>query len=188
MFYYPLVEMCQNLYQFSKHHCGNPDLLDSDYDFIKNLEAMAFDYLSYHNIREEKLHSFSSNFNSERLKDNVELNHSDCYYNDPEQNYDLNERYETNYDHDYCADNTQGENDYYRNDGYDNYENDGTTYSEGEDDYYQECDYDDYEYDNDDTNEAGPYLNVTRYRDGRQPQFNISKYPTSSISEDKYKY
>ena len=180
MFYYPLVEMCQNLYKFSKHHCGNPDLLDSDYDFIKNLEAMAFDYLSYHNIREEKLHSFSSNFNSERLKDNVELNHSDCYYNDPEQNYDLNERYETDYDYDYCADNTQGENDYYQNDGDDNYENDGTNYLEGDNDTY--------EGDNDDTIKAGMYLTLTRYKDGREPQLLISKNPNLSISEAKNNY
>ena len=91
MFYYPLVEMCQNLYKFSKHHCGNPDLLDSDYDFIKNLEAMAFDYLGYHNIREEELYSLSSNFDSERLENNVEPNYRDSYYNNPEENYDYSD-------------------------------------------------------------------------------------------------
>ena len=88
MVYYPLKEMCQNLCKFAKHHSDNADLLDSDYDFIKNLEAMAFDYLDYHNIREEELHSFNGNFDSERLENNVEPNYRDSYYDDTELNYD----------------------------------------------------------------------------------------------------
>ena len=55
--YHPLKDLCIRICKFSKYHCGNCDLLDSDrvYDFIKDLENMALDYLNYHYIGEKVL-------------------------------------------------------------------------------------------------------------------------------------
>ena len=43
--YHTLKDLCIRISKFAKHHCGNYDLQDCDYDFIKDLENMALDYL-----------------------------------------------------------------------------------------------------------------------------------------------
>ena len=67
----PLKDLCIRICNFAKYHCGNYDLLDSDYNFIKSLENMAFDYLDYHYIGEEDfeaLNTFYDIYNEEGEK------------------------------------------------------------------------------------------------------------------------
>ena len=58
--HHPLKDLCIRICNFAKYHCGNYDLLDSDYNFIKSLENMAFDYLDYHYIGEEDFEALNT--------------------------------------------------------------------------------------------------------------------------------
>ena len=85
--HHPLKDLCIRICNFAKYHCGNYDLLDSDYNFIKSLENMAFDYLDYHYIGEEDfeaLNTFYDIYNEEGEK----IYNSDFSDNNSEGNRD----------------------------------------------------------------------------------------------------
>ena len=75
--YHPLKDLCIRISKFAKHHCGNYDLLDCDYDFIKDLENMALDYLEYHFIGEEDFESLNT-FYDIYDEENEKYYDSDC--------------------------------------------------------------------------------------------------------------
>ena len=88
--YHPLKDLCIRISKFAKLHCGNYDLLDCDYDFFKDLEKMALDYLSYHYIGEEDFESFNTFYDiyDEQCE---EIYDSDCPNNserDRDENFD----------------------------------------------------------------------------------------------------
>ena len=125
--YNPLKDICIRISKFAQYHCDNPDLMECEYDFIKELEGRALDYLNYHNIGQNDFDSCNTFYNiyDEECSDDYdyyeanqhEANQTDCFeYENFSDNLDYENERAKNFD-DY--------NNYdYENSQYQNYDTD----------------------------------------------------------------